>query len=87
MIKEIPEGKETEPIVEKTYRWSIKGLKKDINRLEREKIAETDVKRNRKIRNLGDQNEIKGEGLVRVIEERKQRLLVKSVKINGTEIK
>ena len=87
MIKEIPEGKETGPIVEKTYRWSIKGLKKDINRLEREKIAETDVKRNRKIRNLGDQYEIKGEGLVRVIEERKQRLLVKSMKINGTEIK
>ena len=87
MIKEIPEGKETGSIVEKTHRWSIKGLKKDINRLEREKIAETDVKRNRKIRNLGDQYEIKGEGLVRVIEERKQRLLVKSVKINGTEIK
>ena len=87
MIKEIPERKETGSIVEKTYRWSIKGVKKDINRLEREKIAETDVKRNRKIRNLGDQYEIKGEGLVRVIEERKQRLLVKSVKINGTEIK
>lgn len=87
MIKEIPDGKETGLIVKKTYRWSIKGLNKDINRLEREKIAETDVKRNRKIINLGDQYEIKGEGLVSVIKERKQRLLVKSVKINATEIK
>ena len=57
-------------------------LKKDINRLERENIAETDVKGNRKFGNLGDQCEIKRKGLARVMEELKLKLLVKAVKIN-----
>ena len=56
-------------------------MKKDISILEREKITETGVKENKRVKNLDDKYGMKRKGLVKVIEEVKQKILAKAVKI------
>ena len=56
-------------------------MKKDINIPEREKITETGAKESKKVKNLDDKYGMKRNVLLKVIEEVKQRLLSKAVKV------
>ena len=56
-------------------------MKEDINILEREKITETGVKENKRVKNLDDKYGMKKKGLVKVVEEVKHKILAKAVKI------
>ena len=80
-LKTVKKGKKQDPWWKRRIEGDIKNLKKDISILEREKRGETGMRGKRKIKNLGDKNEIKRKGLTTVIEELKQRLLAKAAKI------
>ena len=65
----------------------ITNLRRDINRLERERRGETGGKGNRKIKELNAKYRVKKKGINLVIEELKQRLIAKKKKVKRYEQK
>ena len=59
----------------------ITNLRRDINRLERERRGETGGKGKRKIKELNAKYRVKKKGINLVIEELKQRLIAKKTKV------
>ena len=65
----------------------ITNLRRDINRLERERRGETGGKGKRKIKELNAKYRVKKKGINLVIEELKQRLIAKKKKVKRYEQK
>ena len=65
----------------------ITNLRRDINRLEREKQGETGGKGKTKIKELNAKYRVKKKGINLVIEELKQRLIAKNTKVKRYEQK
>ena len=78
-------GEKKEPWWKKRIESDITNLRRDINRLERERRGEARGKRKRKIKELNTKYRVKKKGINLVIEELKQRLIAKKTKVKRYE--
>ena len=74
-------GEKKEPWWKRRIESDITNLRRDINRLERERRGETRQKGKRKIKELNAKYRVKKKGINLVIEELKQRLIAKKTKV------
>ena len=72
-------------MMEQKNESDITNLRRDINRLERERRGEARGKRKRKIKELNTKYRVKKKGINLVIEELKQRLIAKKTKVKRYE--
>ena len=78
-------GEKKEPWWKSRIESDITNLRRDINRLERERRGEARGKRKRKIKELNTKYRVKKKGINLVIEELKQRLIAKKTKVKRYE--
>ena len=78
-------GEKKEPWWKRRIESDITNLRRDINRLERERRGETGQKGKRKIKELNAKYRVKKKGINLVIEELKQRLIAKKTKVKRYE--
>ena len=78
-------GEKKEPWWKKRIESDITNLRRDINRLERERRGETGGKGKRKIKELDTKYRVKKKGINLVIKDLKQRLIAKKTKVKRYE--
>ena len=74
-------GGKKEPWLKRRIESDITNLRRDINRLVRERQGETGGKGKRKIKELDAKYRVKKKGINLVVEELKQRLIAKKTKV------
>ena len=74
-------GGKKEPWLKRRIESDITNLRRDINRLVRERQGETGGKGKRKIKELDAKYRVKKKGITLVVEELKQRLIAKKTKV------
>ena len=80
-VKKDKIGEKEQPWWKRRIESDITNLRLDINRLERERRRETGWKGKRKIKELNAKFKLKKKGINLVVEELKQRLIVKKCKV------
>ena len=80
-MKKGKRGEKKEPWWKRRIESDIGNLRRDINRLKRERRGETGGKRKRKIKGLNTKYRVKKKGINLVTEELKQRLTAKTTKV------
>ena len=80
-LKKAEHRKKNEPRWKRRIEEDIKRLRKEVNFLEREVKGELGLKKKRKLSELNERYRVKRKGLKTVIEELKQRIFAKNVKI------
>ena len=80
-VKKGKRGKKKEPWWKRRIESDITNLRRDINRLERERQGETGGKGKRKIKEMNAKYRVKENEINLVIEELKQRLIAKKTKV------
>ena len=80
-VKKGKRGKKKEPWWKRRIESDITNLRRDINRLERERQGETRGKGKRKIKEMNAKYRVKEKGINLVIEELQQRLIAKKTKV------
>ena len=78
-------GEKKEPWWKRRIESDISNLRRDINRLERERRGETGGKGKRNIKELNAKYRVKKKGINLAIEELKQRLIAKKTKVKRYE--
>ena len=84
-VKKDKIGEKKEPWWKRRIESDITNLRRDINRLERERRGETGQKGKRKIKELNAKYRVKKKGINLIIEELKQRLIAKKTKVKRYE--
>ena len=80
-LKKAEHRKKNEPRWKRRIEGDIKRLRKEVNFLEREVKGELGLKKKRKLSELNERYRVKRKGFKTVIEELKQRMFAKNVKI------
>ena len=80
-LKKAEHRKKNEPRWKRRIEGDIKRLRKEVNFLEREVKGELGLKKKRKLSELNERYRVKRKGLKTMIEELKQRMFAKNVKI------
>ena len=80
-------GEKKEPWWKRRIKNYINNVRRDINRLERERRGETGGKGKRKIKELDTKYRVKKKGINLVIKDLKQRLIAKKTKVKRYEQK
>ena len=79
--EETQNRRKKDPCWKRRIESDITNLRRDVNRLERGRRGETGGKRNRKIKELNAKYRVKKKGINLVIEELKQKLIAKKLKV------
>ena len=80
-LKKAEHRKKNEPRWKRRIEGDIKGLRQEVNFLEKEVKGELGLKKKCKLSELNERYRVKRKGLKTVIEELKQRVLAKSTKV------